>query len=508
MTAQRAPQQLDLKYKAAGPVIRGFHNSLAFVRGIMGPIGSGKSVACTYEIMRRAFGQQAHHGRRCTRWAVIRNDEPTLKRTTLKTWKDWLPEAVAPIVYGSPITCTAELPCHDGTTVELEVFFVSMDRPEDVKKVLSMELTGAWLNEARELGQHVLDNVSGRVGRYPAKKDGGCTWSGVIMDTNPPDTDHWWYRLFEVLRPQGYELFRQPAALLDDSNSTMGMVDNPAAENIANVNGGFEYWRRLIPGKTPNWIKVYIRGEYGAVESGYPVYPEYRDTTHCSAEPIQPYPSLPLLIGMDFGLTPAAAICQLTPYGQLLVLDEVLTLIGTADEYGLDAGAGVKQGMGVRQFVYEFLKPFLFNKYLGMQAFIVGDPAGRIRSQTDERTCFDDIREAGFQAAPATTNAFDARRDVVAGYLTRVVGDQQPAFRLSPSCKVLRKGFIEGYKLHRVQVQGQDFYRSEPLKNLYSHVHDALQYACLGTAPSMITGVGASRLRSRPVARASMAAWI
>ena len=31
-----------------------------------------------------------------------------------------------------------------------------------------------------------------RVGRFPSMRDGGPTWYGVVCDTNPPNTDHWW----------------------------------------------------------------------------------------------------------------------------------------------------------------------------------------------------------------------------------------------------------------------------------------------------------------------------
>ena len=63
-----------------------------------------------------------------------------------------------------------------------------MDRPEDVRKVLSLEYTGAFINEARELPKAVVDGITMRVGRYPSMKDGiGATWCGVVADTNAPD---------------------------------------------------------------------------------------------------------------------------------------------------------------------------------------------------------------------------------------------------------------------------------------------------------------------------------
>ena len=67
-----------------------------------------------------------------------------------------------------------------------EVLFRALDRPADVKKLLSLELTGAWVNEAREVPKAIIDGLQGRVGRYPSMREGGCTWSGLMMDTNPP----------------------------------------------------------------------------------------------------------------------------------------------------------------------------------------------------------------------------------------------------------------------------------------------------------------------------------
>ena len=43
-----------LKYRAE-PTLAKFHRSKAFVRGVRGPIGSGKSVACCWEILRKVL---------------------------------------------------------------------------------------------------------------------------------------------------------------------------------------------------------------------------------------------------------------------------------------------------------------------------------------------------------------------------------------------------------------------------------------------------------------------
>ena len=69
---------------------------------------------------------------------------------------------------------------------------MALDKQEDVKKLLSLELTGVWLNEARELPKSIVDACTMRVGRFPSMRDGGPSWFGVIMDTNAPDETHWW----------------------------------------------------------------------------------------------------------------------------------------------------------------------------------------------------------------------------------------------------------------------------------------------------------------------------
>ena len=65
--------------------------------------------------------------------------------------------------------------------------------------------------------------------------EGEASWSGVLLDTNAPDTESWWYRLAEQETPDGWEFFRQPAG------------NDPNAENIENLPSG--YYERLKTGK-------------------------------------------------------------------------------------------------------------------------------------------------------------------------------------------------------------------------------------------------------------------
>ena len=79
-----------VNYKAE-PTASRFHRSNAFVRVLRGPIGTGKSVTCCMEMIRRGKEQEPFEKVRRTRWAAIRNTYPELISTTIKTWEDWAP---------------------------------------------------------------------------------------------------------------------------------------------------------------------------------------------------------------------------------------------------------------------------------------------------------------------------------------------------------------------------------------------------------------------------------
>jgi hypothetical protein len=457
------------------PTLAKFHASNALVRGIRGPFGSGKSVGCCWEIWSRACEQRPNADRkRKSRWVVTRNTYGELTSTTIKTWLDWFPEErFGKLVEKAPIEYTMRWNLDDGTSVELEMLFLALDRPEHVKKLLSLEVSGAWMNEGREQPKAILDGLTGRVGRYPRAEDGGCTWSGVIMDTNSPDDDHWWYLLAEVLKPENHAFFVQPPGDSEEGENHDWLMQTP--ETLALPVGhptrraqGRTYYERLKPGKTPEWIKVYVKGQYGTVHDGKPVYPEWNDTLHVKA--IQPLQGIPLDIGLDYGLTPAAVITQTDSRGRLLVLDE---LCG--------------EDMAIRQFLQDVLVPQLVKVYPTWWAKkdakepmirCFGDPAGKQKAQTDEKTCEQEVRAVGLHIRGARTNGFVARRSGVAWFLSKLSGGQ-PMFVLDPCCAVLRKGFNGGYKYRRIQVTGEERYTDEPVKNAYSHPHDALQYVAL-----------------------------
>ena len=440
-------------------VAKQFLKDDSYVRALMGPVGSGKSVACCWALWMKAHTQEPNeNGIRYTRWVIIRNTYRELVDTTLKTWVDWFEHAPGDLEKSS-MTLTYEYALADGTHVNMEVLFRALDLPKDVKKLLSLEVTGGWINEVKEMPKSVFDTLTGRVGRYPAKRDGGPTWHGVVLDTNPPDEDHWFAKMFDENPPEGYKLFRQPSGLSEN------------AENVANLPPN--YYHNISQGKTKEWVDVFVHGEYGFVIDGKPIYPEYNATIHKTETPaLNPIPvDYPVYVGIDFGLTPAAVFAYQDTDGQWVFFHEI-----------------VSESMGALRFG-EILGQYIRQRIPNNRLEIWGDPAGEQRAQTDENTPFNILQAQGINAHPAPTNDYTIRREAVASCLTRLTHGGRPGFLLTPGCPLLAKAMAGGYRYRRLQVAGDERFVDKPDKNMYSHVAEAVQYLLCGAGEGhMVVG--------------------
>jgi len=427
-----------------------FHTDSHFVRALMGPIGSGKSVACIIEMFMKSFIQAPDpDGVRRTRWAVIRNTYRELMDTTIQTFFDWYPESQG-LMLKMDMKFITDIEMPDGTTCHIEFFFRALDKPSDVKKLLSLELTGGFINEAREVPKQIMDMLIGRLGRYPRKRKGagGPSWHGLIMDTNPPDSDHWWFKLFEVDQPKTYKLFKQPSGVEGNGENLFNLPDS--------------YYTNMQDGKDKEWINVYVHGRYGFVQDGKPVYPEYKDDVHSTEEFIVPDSRNLIYIGIDFGLTPAATFGFKTAAGRWIIFDELVT-----------------EDMGAKNFG-KLLNQKINHEYPEHDFEIYADPAGDQRAQTDEVTPFQILQAEGVTAWPTYTNDFIIRREAVAAPLSRMDFAGNTGFVITPGAPMYRKAMAGGYKYKRMSVSGQERFQDKPDKGRYSHVADSGQYMMVG----------------------------
>lgn len=435
---------------ASVPTLKRFSQSKAFVRGLMGPFGSGKSSGCVIELVKWSKLQPLQGGVRKARFACIRNTYGQLADTTIKTFLEWLPDGV----FGRYLKADHVYQLNRLDDLDVEIMFRALDRPEHVSNLLSLELTGAWVNEAREVPWAVIKALKGRVDRYPRRADGGCVNPGIIMDTNPPDDDSWWYKLFEInahtLADEGedgpaVEIFKQPSGRAVD------------AENLPNLSP--KYYKNLMVGADSDFIKVYVDGQYGYVKEGKPVYVDYNDSVHCAE--VEAVPGITIKRGWDFGLTPACIFTQVLPDGRWIVFEEVC-----GDSIGISSFADEVVRLATQKY-----PTFLFEDY--------GDPAGEQSSamthDKDEKTCFDILHGKHIAIEGGEQNV-TIRLESVRKPLN-TLRNGRPQLQIHPRCAMLRKGFMGRYQYKRVKITGsEERYHDVPDKNSYSHPHDALQY--------------------------------
>jgi len=468
----------------------GFLTSSNFINLICGPVGSTKTTASLMKIAYHAKQMAAcRDGVRRSRAIVIRNTREQLRDTTIPDFLKWYPDGVAGTYLKTEYKFILRF-----DDVECEVLFRGLDDSNDVRRLLSLQASFGVLDEFREINPTIFEALQGRLGRYPdgmmvphrpewgVDKKGnpiqGCvTDSGqsnamVWGATNPPDMDTFWENFLSD-PPANASVFFQPSGLSPDADWVKFLPQ--------------DYYDNLAEGKSEDWIDVYIHAKFGKSLAGKAVFPSFRADFHVAKGPLRPIRSgeKPLIIGMDFGLSPAATINQIDLHGRFLTFASVTS-----------------EGMGISRFIQEKLRPVLVEKFAGLPVMVVGDPAGSQRAQTDEKSCFDVLRAEGFRVVPASSNSIVARISAVEKLLSRQI-DSGPGHLIDPGAVELIRALRGGYR-YRLKKNGE--MDASPEKNSHSHVADAHQYACLHAEGGTMFGVQQQAQR-REVKRVNAYGW-
>ena len=425
--------------------VRDFMRSEALVKTIIGPLGSGKSAGALFELFRRMCQQEPDkNGVRPTRMVIVRNTSNQLRETTLSDAKSYFGEYFTHKVSTQTLEFRFEL--GDGTTVQSDWLLMPLERPEDQRKLLSLNITAAMIDECREVPYSIVAAVLGRIGRYPAKKIVKPTWQALIMVSNPWSESSDYHTNFVIDRPEGWDFFHQPGGM------------DVGAENREYLPDG--YYERLLQGQSDEWVNVHVHSMFGEDQFGQAVYKAvFRADRHIRDGLIH-NPMVPLLLGMDFGRTPCAIITQEDYKGRMLCLEELTS-----------------EDMGLHAFISNMLVPHMLEFYPDCRIFIVGDPAGQWKGQFTEDSAFSVLGDAGLKAIPAPTNEPKARIQAVEKRLLQNAGDTADFLIDSEKCPILKEGFLRGY---RYKKQKSGMLTPVPEKNEFSHPHDGLQYAALG----------------------------
>lgn len=442
----------------APPTCARMMKSASFGRLIAGPVGSGKTTACIMELLRRAVEQApGDDGLRHTRFAIVRQTLSQLKQTILKDVQLWL----AGIHEWRVSENTIYVRFAD---VRSEWILIPLEEPEDQRRLLSSQLTGAWISEAIEIDVDLIAPLGGRCGRFPSGRYGVPTWQGMIGDTNFPTEGSPWHSFMEN-PPLSFQVFPQPGGRTEAAENLPWL--NQTAETIAlkvddprRIAQGRIFYERNAQNRNTDWVNRYVDANYGADPSGMAVFKTSFKRSFHVVRNVEPVAGRLIVVGQDFGRQPWSVIGQLDHKGRLLVLEEVD-----------GSSTGLEQHLRIN------LRPALTNeRYMGRPIAVVGDPAGRNKSSLFEVNEFDLLRTLGYAAAPAPTNDLDPRLRAVEAFLL-AQRDGGPALVIDEDrCPKLIEGLNGQYRFAKMKTGVS---KPKPDKNEWSHAADALQYLCL-----------------------------
>lgn len=444
--------------------LQDFVPSTMFEDWIIGPVGSGKSTAIFMKLVYMAKLQQpGPDGIRRSRAVIVRNTATMLRDTTLNSWFTWFKPGIAGDWKETPKTFILRF-----GDVCCEVLFRPLDTPDDVARVLSLEVTFAIVDEFVEIPRAIIEALSARCGRYPSAIDGGATNWGMWGASNPSTEDNWWHGYLHnsALVIQPGEVFSKHQRAVDTSRTVRYFLQpsgfSQMAENVENLPGGRGYYTNLAKNKTPTWVKQYVEAEWGFSIAGQAVVQSFDRKLHLSRARLPFDPVLPLIGGFDPGLGGAAMILgQQDIDGRLNVLGEIITV-----------------GVGARRFVEQRLEPYLMRYFpaLDRRRFVIApDPAAANRTGTDEQNVVSVLKQH-YAVAIETNNRLPLRLDAIDYFATRYVMGA-PGLQIDEQmCPVLVRALKGGWRFaldKKENVRGD-----KPEKNQYSHPGDSFGYLC------------------------------
>ena len=432
---------------------------------------SGKTTGLFFKLAYMASMQEpSKDGIKRTRAVIVRNTMPQLKDTTLTSWGYWFKDGEA----GDWNATDKKFLLRFGN-VECEVLFRPLDTPDDVARVLSLEVNFAIFDEFVQIHKEIIEAMSARLGRYKLPDGTKPTVWGMWGSSNPSTEDNWW---FDFLHNQNVVERIDISADRDEvvaKNQLEGFTDrknhyfvqpsglSPDAENLENLPGERGYYINQMEGKSEAWIKQFIDAEWGFSASGKPVVGLFKPDIHIAKRRLSFNPLRPLIVGFDPGLAGSAAIFgQENHHGQLLVLGEL-----------------IQSGIGVRRFIREIFKPYVHTNFPGAQIVFAPDPAANNRTPTDERTVCDIIRtDFHYPVITETNNRLPLRLEAYDYYCGRLT-DEGPAFLVDQAmCPIFIRALKGGWRWELNAKKGDVVKTSDPEKNQYSHPGDAGGYLC------------------------------
>lgn len=236
-----------------------------------------------------------------------------------------------------------------------------------------------------------------------------------------------------------------------------------------------EEWRRESSRGWPLHVWLREMEMDDSIVDGAPVFPEFRPAVHAPMEfwskkiPQCHGDGVFYIAGLDPGFTPGFVLLQVTNKLEVQCLQEV-----TLKNLSLSRFMPIVLNLLQREYPWAWPLTWWL------------DPAAANREAVTGASPLMMLRDQYGLNVHLATNDWETRRSAVSMLLSDWVDETTPRFIMCRhTCPVLYDGFMGLYQFKKanpgVDLGWDDRYQEQrPLKNLASHVQDALQYAALG----------------------------
>lgn len=489
MNAPVAPRRMV----SPGPIAEAFMASRAFIVPIIGPVGSGKTMAALQKGLRVAASQGGKVDAQGVTWrkariGVIRESYPSLQSTTLKSWFNIVPETEGKFGWRAPFTHSFRKVLRREATrpgegkgrpidvLDCEYEFRAIGDQTVEEACRGWEVNAAIVDEADLQPEDLVPFLTGRVGRFSDLAPELVVDPQIILSLNMPDIENHIYRLaFD--RDMG--LSAEDQADLATALKGRPLIEpfvqpggrDARAENLHNLPGGRGYYVLQVAANKhkPGYVDRMVDNKPVPLQHGQPVNADFSFTEH--VRPLEWDKRRKLILGIDQGLFAAAVAMQRDVEGQIRTLAEVVNLA----EGGKQLRKVGPTAFGAR------VKRMLTERFPDLapdQVRVVADPAAfaasdREDSEQDWLLAFQ--KALGLKVHRAKSNKAGLRNEAIWRAQAARNG-----YLVDPACRHLIKAHVGGYRYQKAALAtGETRGHLEIADTIYTHVADAEQYAAL-----------------------------
>lgn len=470
------------RLNSPGPISDEFLLSRAFLKVIIGPVGSAKTMTALRALRRvgmRQGGRRDVNGvlRRKARVGVIRETYPNIEKNTLPSWFRIHPETDGHFTWKAPFTHKLTLILgqdeygQPNDVCDFEIEFRAIGDRSVEEACRGWEVVAVMIDEADLQPPDLLAFLSGRVGRSSDLDPALVVDQQIILSLNAPYMDNWIYGL-AIERNLGEMLDPSLLEALGDRPLMEVFIQpggrSPGAENLHNLPKGYYAIQAALNKHRPDYVARMIDNKFVPMQHGQPVNPQFDYARH--VRPLEFDPRRMLVVGFDQGLFASAVAGQRTVEGHLRSLREAVSF--------LEAGKTLRKigptafGQMVRAMMAEH-----FPDVEPERVRFIGDPAAW-RAKDNEDHDRDWVRAfekaLGHPARKAKTNKLSLRHEAV-----WKAHAEHDGYAVDPACKHLIRGHLGGYRYRDAEMganKSETRGHLEVADTIYTHVCDAEQY--------------------------------